>query len=209
MLHFVAFSVFSMQINLCFVCWCVLKLQSCQACCTQHLSLQRNNNQNVCMPCVHKRLRDQYLLYVVGHIVWGDSLLKGALYRSCRDRKKNPKVTQSDCRLFDSLWTFYCWLNILRLSQNYAIYVHKERLSLTLGVMFFFIVTRKLMRNSRKMRKKLSSFLYCARRSWHRKKWDGLPFWELSAQLGCLADQSEGLAVICSPYKHDCAPRVE
>lgn len=152
LLHFVAFSVFSMQITLCFVCWCVLKLQSCQACCTQHLSLQRNNNQNVCMQCIHKGLRDQYLLYVVGHIVWRDSLLKGALYRSWRDRNKTPKVTQSDCRLFDSLWTFYCWVNILRLSQNYAICVYKQWLSLTLGVFFFFcfIVTRKLMRNSRK-----------------------------------------------------------
>lgn len=139
---------------------------SCQACCTQHLSLQRNNTQNVCMRCVRKRLRDQNLLYVVGHVVWGDSLLKGALYRSCRDRK-NPKVTQRERRLFDSLWTLYCWLHILRLSQNYAIYVHKERLSLILGVVLIFLHSNTKANEEQQKNEKnlLLSFLYCARRS--------------------------------------------
>lgn len=39
-----------------------------------------------------QQLGGRYLLYVVGHIVWGDALLKGALYRACWDRQQQKSV---------------------------------------------------------------------------------------------------------------------
>lgn len=39
------------------------------------------------------QLWGQYLLDVVGHVVWGDALLKGTLYRSCWDRETHTHFT--------------------------------------------------------------------------------------------------------------------
>lgn len=48
----------------------------------EHLS-QQNREQNVRAAGFPRAPGGRYLLYVVGHVVWGDALLKGALYRSC------------------------------------------------------------------------------------------------------------------------------
>lgn len=113
------------------------------------------------------QVRGQYLLYVVGHVVWGDALLEGALYRSCWDRETRVTTTvQTVCRLFNFSHTHFT-AGSTSCRSNKARSMHEMCMQQLTETSVFFKAIYTIMKNSTKSKNIANYLTYCAHKSWH------------------------------------------